>query len=1040
MNAPLQILIITILAIAVSRLVEQPTRGKIHNLLKAWATVLVFWMLLSHPVKMEDGSHVVALKLIQQTLANINAGTFWLFVGLAAGVKFVGILASMYRWVVLLRGQGIRLPFKHIFGSFLIGRFIGTFLPSTAGLDGYKLYDASRFSGKTVETTAATFLEKVLGVTGIFLTYLVALPFGVSILEEHLGDNTGTVAAISVAVVGSIIGSLLAILFFPGLVQWVLLNLPIPGKQRLEGIVTRLSNAAGAYRDNKSLVIQALLLSFMVHFTTAAMYYFTALAIGSTGATFWQVTFGSSIQILATVLSPFTIAGEGIREAAQYLLLAHLLGPGDAIVSAALGFWAAEALTLAGGYFWWVRPANYTPSYCYVDGEQVDYAEAAKAAASIESDEERERHDRESGHALPPMGARVMNCAGLGLGAGVLSGILIGLVETVVIAQGGFGEEAQVFWYGFLAYSVILGGLGMVGGAVLGVLPMDKNDAQGWVPSLGILATLVPFGLAITIFRLRRDVYLEQMPPTPVLLGVLAVAGAVGLFLFLAGPKIFGGAAGRIAKPASALGLLAVAMVLGVVMTFVAGPSGGSDSHHGGVPNELADRPNIMLIMVDTLRADHLSCYGSNLKTPNMCALMDGGGSKFQGFSAASWTKPATASLLTSLLPSSHNAMSKPSALSPDVELISEVLKEHGYTTGGIASNINLAESFGFDQGYDEYHYLGPDYLAGAAESSSKLIIYSIVRAVWFKLNSGLRFGDFYQDSNVVNGVAFDWLDRHADDRFFLFLHYMDPHDPYFEHEQNGDYTGVGIARVTNQHPDGELANEMHRLYNGEIEFLDENIGKLFDHMKKAGTYDNTVIALVADHGEEFYEHGGWWHGLTLYDEQIHVPFLIKWAEGMPSAPASSVAELARSLDMAPTLIAAAGAEIPAAMQGVDLMQEGNTRGAADLEAYAEEDHEGNVVWSLRTKTMKLIQANEGNPRGLEETELYDMRSDPTEMKNLAGSGYDADITTLAARAEYQLKTALGEQVEGGGDAAMTKEDCLQLMNLGYITNCDHIQ
>ncbi|MFP8871962.1 MAG: sulfatase, partial [Myxococcota bacterium] len=518
------------------------------------------------------------------------------------------------------------------------------------------------------------------------------------------------------------------------------------------------------------------------------------------------------------------------------------------------------------------------------------------------------------------------------------------------------------------------------------------------------------------------------------------VAGAVGLFLFLAGPKIFGGAAGRIAKPASALGLLAVAMVLGVVMTFVAGPSGGSDSHHGGVPNELADRPNIMLIMVDTLRADHLSCYGSNLKTPNMCALMDGGGSKFQGFSAASWTKPATASLLTSLLPSSHNAMSKPSALSPDVELISEVLKEHGYTTGGIASNINLAESFGFDQGYDEYHYLGPDYLAGAEESSSKLIIYSIVRAVWFKLNSGLRFGDFYQDSNVVNGVAFDWLDRHADDRFFLFLHYMDPHDPYFEHEQNGDYTGVGIARVTNQHPDGELANEMHRLYNGEIEFLDENIGKLFDHMKKAGTYDNTVIALVADHGEEFYEHGGWWHGLTLYDEQIHVPFLIKWAEGMPSAPASSVAELARSLDMAPTLIAAAGAEIPAAMQGVDLMQEGNTRGAADLEAYAEEDHEGNVVWSLRTKTMKLIQANEGNPRGLEETELYDMRSDPTEMKNLAGSGYDADITTLAARAEYQLKTALGEQVEGGGDAAMTKEDCLQLMNLGYITNCDHIQ
>ena len=210
--------------------------------------------------------------------------------------------------------------------------------------------------------------------------------------------------------------------------------------------------------------------------------------------------------------------------------------------------------------------------------------------------------------------------------------------------------------------------------------------------------------------------------------------------------------------------------------------------------------------------------------------------------------------------------------------------------------------------------------------------------------------------------------------------------------------------------------------------------------MKKLGVYDNTVIALVADHGEEFYEHGGWWHGLTLYDEQIHVPFLIKWAKGMPAAPASSVAELARSLDVAPTLIAATGAAIPEAMQGIDLMQDGSKRDASAREVYSEEDHEGNVLWSLRTKTMKLIQANAGNPRGLEETELYDMRSDPTEMKNLAGSGFDADMTTLAARAEIQLKTALGEQVEGGGDAAMTKEDCMQLMNLGYVTDCDHIQ
>ena len=1038
MTILLEIASIALLAILVSRFAPEKMRGRILNVLKAWVTVRAFWLLLTHPVQLEGGEYVIAWKLIQQTLANIDAGTFWLFVLMATGIKFVGILASMRRWMVLLRGQGIELPFKHIFGSFLIGRFIGTFLPSTAGLDGYKLYDASRFSGRTVETTAATFLEKVLGVTGIFLTYLVSLPFGVEILRVHLGDQTMTFAAISVALVGGIIGGLLTVLFYPGIVQWVLENVPIPGKARLEGIVLRLSNAAAAYRNQKSLVVQALFLSFVVHFTTAAMYYFTALAIGVVGADFWQVTFGSSIQILATVLSPFTIAGEGVREAAQYLLLSKQLGAGNAIVSAALGFWAAEALTLFGGVFWWIRPRDYTPSSCLVNGQQVDYEEAAKAAGSIETEEEKAKHEA-TGLALPPMGARVVHAAGLGLGGGILSGLLIGLIETAVIAQGGFGEEAQVFWYGFLAYSVILGGLGMLGGAVLGVLPMDREDARGWVPSLAMLATLVPFGLAITIFRLRRDVYLEQMPPTPVLLGVLAVGGAVALFFFFMGPRLFRGGIGRLAQPTGALGALAIALVLGFVATFVAGPSGKADSHHGGIPASLSSQPNVILIMVDTLRADHLSCYGGSLETPHICSLAADGGSRFEGFSAASWTKPATASLLTSLLPSSHNAMSKPSTLSPEVELISEVLKDRGYTTGGIASNINLAGSFGFDQGYDEYHYFGPDYLAGAQESSSKLVIYSIVRAVWFKLNKGLRFGDFYQDSAVVNQVAFDWLERHTDDRFFLFLHYMDPHDPYFEHEADGSYTGTAIARVSNQHPDESLAKEMHRLYNGEIEYLDRNVGRLIAEIKKLGLYDNSVIALVADHGEEFYEHGGWWHGLTLYDEQIHIPLLIKWAKGMPAAPASSLAELARSIDVAPTLLAATGTEIPDAMQGIDLMSEGTSRAAKDLEVYSEEDHEGNVLWSLRTKIMKLIQANPGNPRGLEETELYDVSSDPMEMKNLADAGFDADMTTLALHAELQLKSALGEAVEGGGDAAMTKEDCLQLMNLGYVDNCDHI-
>ena len=133
-----------------------------------------------------------------------------------------------------------------------------------------------------------------------------------------------------------------------------------------------------------------------VSFTTAVMYYFTALAIGAVGAEFWPIVFGSSIQILATVVSPFTIAGEGIREAAQMLLLGSMIGAGPAIVSAALGFWAAEAPTMLGFVFWWIRPTDYTPAYCRVNGVQVDFAEAAKAATALETEEEKARREANS--------------------------------------------------------------------------------------------------------------------------------------------------------------------------------------------------------------------------------------------------------------------------------------------------------------------------------------------------------------------------------------------------------------------------------------------------------------------------------------------------------------------------------------------------------------------------------------------------------------------------------------------------------------------
>ena len=168
-------------------------------------------------------------------------------------------------------------------------------------------------------------------------------------------------------------------------------------------------------------------------------------------------------------------------------------------------------------------------------------------------------------------------------------------------------------------------------------------------------------------------------------------------------------------------------------------------------------------------------------------------------------------------------------------------------------------------------------------------------------MKPGHRVTDYYQDAATVTRVADDWLTRHKDSRFFLLLHYMDPHDPYFPHP----YTGEAIARVESDNPDPALAKHMRELYDGEIRFTDEHIGEVEAKLRELGLWDDTLIVITADHGEEFHEHGGWWHGTTLYEEQIHVPLLVKWPKGKvgraaarrrsPGAPPRHRADAARA-------------------------------------------------------------------------------------------------------------------------------------------------
>lgn len=335
----------------------QGLRSGLSALMKGFFTFGAFYLLLNHSIEDDSGASISILDAISEHIVKIELSSFLPWVLLATAIKMVGIGASMLRWHLLLSGQGIRFNFGHIVGSFLIGRFLGTFLPSTVGLDGYKLYDAAKFSERVIEPAAATAIEKVMGLSGIFLSFLVAFPLG----SQVLGETAGAVALIAVPLSLAVVLGLFTVLFKPGLVQWFLDVLPGVGSGKITDFVNRASEAAAAYRGRGALLAQCIGLSFVVHFTTAAMYYFTALAVGAVSADFWQVVFASSIQIFATVISPFTIAGEGVREIVQALLLAKHIGTSQSILSAALGFWAAEALTLVGGVFWWMRRDDYKP-------------------------------------------------------------------------------------------------------------------------------------------------------------------------------------------------------------------------------------------------------------------------------------------------------------------------------------------------------------------------------------------------------------------------------------------------------------------------------------------------------------------------------------------------------------------------------------------------------------------------------------------------------------------------------------------------------
>jgi hypothetical protein len=401
--------------------VVSASRKRVDLFAKVLFTIAGIIALLRHPIavpvldadgKIIEGAAGEILPIysaISEFIGNVDGSTFVMFACVAMAVKFVGVISSAFAWHLLLIGQGIRYKFWHtIMTSFLIGRFIGTFLPSTIGLDGYTLYEAGTYSNQWPRAITAKVLEKFIGITGLFLGMVLTLPFGYGVLVDvcekaylaALSPEEVAAAAASAAAAAAassaaaaaaaeaaplLATAILAVaggvslvvtigLIRPGLIIWIMGIVGKIAPSGVKGHVESFTGAVGAYRGQVKLLMIVLLSKFVTHFTTAVVYFFTALAIGVVGAQFWPIVFGSTIQIFATIFSP-TIAGEGAREAFQSLLLSSQLGGvAPAVLSGALGFIAAEAATMWGGMFLLSRKGGWRPKSALVDGVQVDYS------------------------------------------------------------------------------------------------------------------------------------------------------------------------------------------------------------------------------------------------------------------------------------------------------------------------------------------------------------------------------------------------------------------------------------------------------------------------------------------------------------------------------------------------------------------------------------------------------------------------------------------------------------------------------------------
>lgn len=392
----------------------------------------------------------------------------------------------------------------------------------------------------------------------------------------------------------------------------------------------------------------------------------------------------------------------------------------------------------------------------------------------------------------------------------------------------------------------------------------------------------------------------------------------------------------RVSRLAAAVSMIALLLLLGALVPLAV--SGSRQPFVDSVESTL-ERPNVLLIVIDTLRADRVGVNGSSAGlTPTIDGLAAEGTVFTEAMSSSCFTPPPHASLLTGTYPSRHGIRRNERFLAPANLTLAEIFKENGFSTFAVVSNLQLAGAFGWAQGFDFYD----DSLVAAAsptiwlERTPAVTLATKLGAhprMWLLiLGQELGLLDIVQAENTVNHVL-EVLDRVGTRPFFGFVNFMDPHYPYTPRDksQRGSAAranaavqpvlrtqGHALSVVGNL--DAELAL-LREYYDEEIRYLDKQLARLFAELRERGIYDNTLIVLTSDHGEHFGEHQLLFHTNSLYKELVHVPLVVRPPAGLPGMGRNQVHARPVSLvDVAATVIEAAEIEAPLTLQGSSLL------------------------------------------------------------------------------------------------------------------------